>query len=173
MTEKKKPEKKQEKVEKKEKIVATKEEKVETKKEGKSQEKPVEKKDKKKIAVARGLNLSISKKHAIAICDMIRGKKIETAIAELGLVVKMKKAVPMKGEIPHRKGKGMMSGRYPINASKEIINLLKGLDANARVLEINNPKIIMAKADRASRPYRRGGSRRFKRTHVLLNAGEF
>jgi ribosomal protein L22 len=89
---------------------------------------------------------------------------------DLQLVVKMKKVVPMKGEIPHRKGKGIMSGRYPINASKLMINLLKSLDANARTHEINNPKITLAKADKAARPYRRFGSRRFKRTNVLLYA---
>jgi len=127
---------------------------------------------KKKEAVANGRNLSISKKHAMAICKMIRGKKIQDALMDLELVLKFKKVVPMKGEIPHRKGKGIMSGRYPINATKIIISLLKSLDANARVLEINDPIISLAKADRAARPYRRFGSRRFKRANVLLQAKE-
>jgi len=35
----------------------------------------------------------------------------------------MKKAVPMKGEIPHRKGIG--TGRYPVKASAFFIKLLK------------------------------------------------
>ena len=145
--------------------------KVEEKKEEVKEKKTSKKK--KSFAFARGKDLGISQKHSMAICRMIKGKRIQDAIKELELVLKMKKAVPMKGEIPHRKGPGMMSGRYPQNASKEFINLLKGLDANARVLEINDPIISLAKADQASRPNRRFGSRRFKRTHVLIYATEF
>ena len=165
-------EKKTEKVEE-EKVIKSSEKKVAEAKPEKKEAKKEEKKPiKKKVAIANGRNLGISKKHAMAICDMIRGKKIQTAIMDLGLVLKFKKAVPMKGEIPHRKGKGMMSGRYPINASKVMITLLKSLDANTRVLEINEPKITVAKADKAARPYRRFGSRRFKRTNVLLQTKE-
>lgn len=78
----------------------------------------------------------------------------------------------MKGEIPHRKGK-IMSGRYPINATKQFIKLLKQLAANANVngLEIEKAK-IECKANRASRPYKRFGSERFKRTHVTLKLKE-
>jgi len=154
--------KKEEKVEKKE----IKEEKI---KETKAKAEGKDKK-KKEEAIARGLDLSASKKHCIAICKMIKGKKIERAVKELEQVIKLKKAVRMKGEIPHKKGIG--SGRYPVNASKVMIKLLKGLDANARALEILNPVIVLAKADKASRPYRRFGSRRFKRTNVLLAARE-
>jgi ribosomal protein L22 len=164
-------EKKNEKVEEK-KTVKKEEKKIDEAAEKKEIKKEENKIPKKKIAVANGRNLSISKKHAMAICNMIRGKNIQTAIMDLELVLKYKKAVPMKGEIPHRKGKGMMSGRYPINASKTMIILLKSLEGNARVLEINDPKITLAKADKAARPYRRFGSRRFKRTNVLLQAKE-
>ena len=61
------------------------------------------------------------------ICNFIRGKKIDSAISDLELVIKKKKAVPFKGEIPHRRDLGVMSGRYPINASKIFIQILKGL----------------------------------------------
>ena len=69
----------------------------------------------------------------------------------------MRKAVPMIGEIPHRKGK-MMSGRYPINASKQFIMLLKSLKANALVneLELEN-SVIKCKANLSQRPYKRFG----------------
>src|SRR3989344_1690252 len=92
--------------------------------------------DKKKIkkseAVAFGVSLPISKKHSMYICKFIKGKSIDKAISELEEVLKMKRAIPFKGDIPHRKGK-MMSGRYPINASKYFINLLKGLKGNVLV----------------------------------------
>jgi len=80
---------------------------------------------------------------------------------------KKKIAIPMRGEIPHRKG--MMSGRYPINAIKEFIVLLKSLKANALVNELELEKFkIACKANVASRPYRRFGRGRMKRTHVEL-----
>jgi len=173
--EKKKPKKLKE----KEKAVETKkEEKVEKagkvevgKEEIKKEKMPkAEEKKKKEEVIARGLDLSASKKHFIAICNMIKNKKIGDATKELEQVIKLKKAVKMKGEIPHRKNIG--PGRYPVNASKIMIKLLKGLDANARALEILNPVIVLAKADKAARPYRRFGSRRFKRTNVLLVARE-
>ena len=50
----------------------------------------------------------------------------------------------MKGEIPHRKGKGMMSGRYPLNAVKDFIMLLKSLKANAINHEIELEKVKLA-----------------------------
>ena len=119
-------------------------------------------------AIVHGKDLGISTKHAVAICNFIRGKKIRWAIEQLEKVAKKKLAIPMKGEIPHRKG--MMSGRYPVSASKVMIKLLKSLDANAKSFEIIEPRIEIAKADKASSPYRRFGSRRFKRTHVFLMA---
>ncbi len=149
---------------------------VETKKpEVKKEEIKVEKKEEKKVnkkkeAVARGTDLSASKKHCMAICDFIRGRKIPDVIKDLEQVAKLRKAIPMRGEIPHRKDIG--PGRYPVNASKVMIKLLKGLEANARALDIQDPVIKTAMANKAARPYRRFGYRRFKRTNVLLTAKE-
>ena len=85
----------------------------------------------------------------------------------LSEVIRMKKAVPMKGELPHRKG--MERGRYPVKASAQFIKLLKQLSANASVNELDIEKgKIECKADRASRPYKRFGREKFKRTHVTL-----
>ena len=87
-------------------------------------------KQSKKEAIVNAKDSPLSKKHCIALCDFIRRKKIENAIKDLQEVTKMKKAVPMKGEIPHRKGK-IMSGRYPVKAAEYFIKLLKQLSANA------------------------------------------
>lgn len=132
-----------------------------------------EKQDKKEIkprkteAIVNGKDMSISKKHAIAICNFIRGKNIDKAISELEQVIRLKKPIPMKGEIPHKKG--IMSGRYPINASNAFIRLLKSLKSNAIVNELELEKYkISCKANIASRPYRRFGQGRFKRTHVTI-----
>lgn len=129
--------------------------------------KKIEEKPKKTEAVVNGKDLGISTKHSIAICKAIKGKKIDEAVYLLEQVSKMKKAIPMNQEIGHRKG--MAGGRYPIKASLQFIKLLKQLAANATVngLELEKAR-IECKADLASRPYKRGGSMRFKRTHVTL-----
>ncbi len=125
--------------------------------------------EEKKEACVNAKDLRISKKHSAAICDFIRGKNIEKAISMLEEVVRIKRAVPMKGEIPHRKGKGMMSGRYPVNAAKEFIRALKQLRANAIVnsLEVERG-VIFCKANGAQRPHKRFGTTRAKRTHLTL-----
>ncbi len=131
-------------------------------------EKIKENKPKKTDAVVNARNLPISTKYAVAICNYIRGKNIDKAILMLEEVEKFKKPVPMRGEIPHRKGK-IMSGRYPIKAVREFIKVLKSLKANATVNELELEKyVIFCKANVAPRPYKRFGRARFKRTHVTL-----
>jgi ribosomal protein L22 len=61
----------------------------------------------------------------------------------------------------------MMSGRYPVNASKEFIVLLKQLKANANVNQIDEPVIVLAMANKATLPYKRDG-KRGKRAHVRI-----
>jgi ribosomal protein L22 len=149
------------------------EKKEETKKEESKEEKKVEKKEiikgpKKTEAIVKGRNLHISTKHSIAICNLIRNKNIDKAILILEQAEKMKIPIPMTGEIPHRKGK-IMSGRYPIKAITEFIKLLKGLRANAIMNELELEKYkIFCKSNIASRPYRRFGKGRFKRTHIEM-----
>lgn len=128
---------------------------------------------KKDKAVARGDSLHISKRHGMYICSFIRGKSIDSAIENLGKVILLKKAVPFKGEIPHRKGKGMMSGRYPVSAAKIFIPMLKSLKGNAVVNGLDLSKTIISSASThlAPRPARRGGEYG-KRAHVILEARE-
>lgn len=140
-----------------EKIEAS-EKKVETKKENKP---------KKTEAVVNARNLPISTKHSIAICNMIRNKEIDKALLLLEQAEQKKIPVPMRGEIPHRKG--IMSGRYPITALGHFIKSLKSLKANALINELELEKYrIFCKANLASRPYRRFGKGKFKRTHLTL-----
>jgi ribosomal protein L22 len=127
--------------------------------------------NKKTEAVINAKDLSIGRKHAVAICDFIRKKDIDVAIKDLEDVTNYKKAVPMKGEIPHRKGMSLASGsgRYPVKAAKIYIGLLKSLKANALVNDLELEKFkIFAMANRASRPYKRFGQGRFKRSHVTI-----
>ena len=153
------------------------EEKIETKvddnKEVKKEEKAKEVKiTKKGEAIAKGNNLHASMKQCMYICRFIKNKPIDDAIKLLEDVIKMKRAVPFSGEIPHRKGK-MMSGRYPINASKLFIPILKSLRGNILVnqMDLDKTRIYFASASYASRPSKRGGGR-FKRTNLVLKAME-
>jgi large subunit ribosomal protein L22 len=151
------------------------EKKMETKVEEKKEEHKTEIKKpvitKKEEAVARGVSVHMSKRHGMYICSFIKGKKIDQAMKELDEVIALKRAIPFKGEIPHRKG--MMSGRYPINASKIFIQLLKALKGNSVVngLDLDKTKIYFAHSTFASRPSRRLG--KAKRAHITLKAKEF
>lgn len=129
--------------------------------------------EKKEEAVAIGRNLHMSKKHGVYICDFIKNKKIDEAINILEEVKKLKQAVPFKGEIPHRKGVGMMSGRYPVKGAGLFIDILKGLKGNVIVngLDLDKSMIYFASTSWASRPVRRE-NRRAKRTNVILKARE-
>ena len=94
----------------------------------KNKEKEKKKEGKKKVqtASATGKDFPISTKHSVAICSFIRGKEPKEAIDDLEKVTRKKIAVPMKGEIPHRRNmpKGKPSGRYPVKASKQFIKKL-------------------------------------------------
>ena len=150
----------------------------ESKNENKTTESKVEKKAvkhiaKKDVAVARGHGLHMSKRHGMYICAFIKGKTIDQALADLEQVKLFKRAVPFKGEIPHRKGKGMMSGRYPISAISLFIPMLKTLKGNIIVngMDADKARITTASANLAPRPRRRGGEKG-KRAYIILEARE-
>jgi ribosomal protein L22 len=144
--------------------------KTEEKKEAKT-EKKIVKKVKRDEASVNGISLPISTKDSTAICRFIKHKSIDKAISDLELVEKLKKAIPMKGEIPHRKGKGIMAGRYMTKPVGFFIRMLKNLKANANMNEMEEPIITEAVPNRASRPYGRGGMKR-KRTHIFIKVVE-
>lgn len=148
-----------------------KEAKMEEKKEVKETKKEKQVITKKEEAVARGVSLHMSKRHGMYIGSFIKGKKIDQAMEELNEVIKLKRAIPFKGEIPHRKG--MMSGRYPVNASKLFIQLLKALKGNCIVngLDLEKTRIFFVHSTLASRPSRKLG--KAKRAHITLKAKEF
>jgi len=125
-----------------------------------------DKKIKEQIAVLR-TTLPVSRKQSVGILNFIGGKKIEDAIKDLEAVIKFKAAVPMKGELPHRKG--MMSGRYPIKAAEMFIKLLKGLAANASQKEGSENGVLHGKTNLAPKAIRPGRFRhKFKRVHVEI-----
>lgn len=147
----------------------------EKKQESKIEEKKTEKKKEQKkvvreFALVKGLNLHISVKKGLHICDMIRGKKVDDAIKMTEEVGVLRRVVKMHNrEVPHQHGKGIMGGAYPVNASKEFVKLLKQLKANAiyHGIDIEKAVLTLCKTDQASKPFKRGGARA-KRAHVVL-----
>ncbi|MEK6897798.1 MAG: uL22 family ribosomal protein [Nanoarchaeota archaeon] len=139
-----------------------------------SQETKIAKKDeksKKTNAVVNAYSIPVSTKQAIAVCRFIKNKKIEDAIRDLEEVIKKKRVVPMRGEIPHQRG-NVMSGRYPKKTSQHFIKLLKTLSANSSVNGLNDTIICEAVSNIASRPFGKFGRVRKKRTHVKIVAME-
>jgi len=124
---------------------------------------------KREFALVNGIDIGMSPKESGHICDMIRGKNVDEAIKMIEEVIDFKRPVKMTSrEYPHQHGKGIGGACYPIEAAKHFLRLLKSLKANALHHELELEKVVIAgKADKASRPFRRGGSR-FKRTHVML-----
>ena len=129
----------------------------------------------KEVAIVNGFSLGISTKHSSSIGKMIYTKTIDRAIEMLELVLKMKMAVPMTAlEIPHKRrslipGPVGGAGRFPANASREIIHLLKQLKANCESSGVENPVITLFVANIASRPFRKDRTRA-KRTHIHIEA---
>ncbi|PIZ83518.1 hypothetical protein COX97_01055 [Candidatus Pacearchaeota archaeon CG_4_10_14_0_2_um_filter_05_32_18] len=120
-----------------------------------------------------GRSLKISLKQSKAVGKFIKNKKIEDAIKDLNQVLLKKRAVPMSGEIAHRRG-NIMSGKYPINTSNEFIRLLKTLSSNSTMHGLDLDKTIIYEVipNKAPDQLHRFGSRKFKRTHITIKAKE-
>jgi ribosomal protein L22 len=145
---------------------------AEVKTEKKEEKKVVAKVKKKDVAIANGFGLRISPKQSKYVCRIIRGKSPDAAVARLQAVIDEKRPVPMAGlEIGHRKGKGLAGGRFPKNACKVIMEIVKQAGANAVVNGIEAPVIRIARSDRAAAPYRKAG-RKAKRTHIYIEIVE-
>ena len=113
----------------------TEEKKAET---SKPEEKKTEKvkkeivKVKKTEAVVNGKSVPISTKYAVEICKFIKYKPIDVAINSLEQVLAHKKAVPMRGEYAHKKGKRMAGGKYPKNAAERSEERRVGKECRSR-----------------------------------------
>jgi ribosomal protein L22 len=138
----------------------------------KEEKKPQVKKVKKDFVEVNATNVPISTKYSFAICKFIKNKKIDKALELLSLVEQKKVAVPMKGEIPHRKG-NIMAGRFPIRAIQDFRKLLLGLKGNASNHEIEDPIIVEAIANFGPKVYGHFGKWTRKRTHIKLVAKSF
>ncbi len=125
-----------------------------------------------------GKDMPISTKHAIEICNFIKGKSLPLSKKLLQDVMEKKRAVPFhifKRNIGHKPGH-LAAGRYPYKASQHILKLLTSLESNAqnKGLDVNSLVVTTIIPNRASRPYHMGRKRRvkMKRTHIQIIAEE-
>jgi len=132
--------------------------------------------DPKEMVRVVGRSLPISTKASVEIAAFIKGKQIDKAITNLEKVVEGKLAVPYKRyvkDIPHRKGAGMRTGRFPKKASKHIIVLLKSLRSNAQNQGLDTSKLFIIHAAAQKGPivfhYGRRRTKR-KNTHFEIVA---
>lgn len=123
-------------------------------------------------AKAAGLSISISLKASTMICQSIRGKDVQKAKKMLEETIKLEKPVPYT-RYNHGLGHkhGMASGRYPVNACKQILKLLKNAEANAQFKGLSTGNLIVkhASAQKGPTSYHYGRQRtRAKRSHIEL-----
>ncbi len=130
-----------------------------------------------KSAIANGLNLPISIKHAVHISKMIRGKNVATAKIILQEVIDEKKPVPFRTNangMGHKKGP-LGAGRYPQKACKNILSLLESAEKNASFKGMNTStlhitSLVPSKGPTVMRSGR--GAGQAKNTHVYIVLGE-
>ena len=125
-------------------------------------------------AKVTGRELSISTKHCIEIGNLIRGKSVKRVKAILEGVIDKKVAVPMKlfnFDTGHKRG-AIGPGRYPENASKEILALIKSAEMNAQNKGLNTDALYLKVyiANKGSSQWRFGRQRRrqAKRTNLEM-----
>ena len=125
------------------------------------------------MARAVGIALPISFKQSVEICRFIRNRSVIEAKKLLNEVLREKLAIPFKKynfDLGHKKKIG--PGRYPQNASKELIKLIESAEANAQFKGLNtsNLSIVHFSAHNAGKAwhYGRKSRRRMKRTNVEI-----
>ncbi len=128
------------------------------------------------LAKASAQNLSVSTKHCIEICNHLRYKNTAQAKKILEDVIEMKSPIPFKRfkrDMGHKAG--MAAGRFPQKAAKEVLALVKSVEANAqnKGLNTNSLKITKFLANKAATPMTGGRQRTgTKRTHVEIEVKE-
>jgi len=128
-------------------------------------------------ARALGFALPISRKQSLMICNMLRGKPVQSAKKTLENVIAMKIPVPMTRFNWDRGHKaGMAAGRYPIKACDQFLKLIKSAESNAQFKGLGTAELIISHivAQKAPKVWRgqRTGRHEAKRTTVEVVVSE-
>jgi ribosomal protein L22 len=94
-----------------------------------------------KTAKAKIIGAKISMKHSLVLCKHLRGMSLKKATQFLEDLIAMKKNI---------------DGKYYTNASKKFLELLKSVEANAKVKGLNVEKLFIKtiKAENGRRAWR-------------------
>ena len=122
-----------------------------------------------RLVRAIGRDMNVSFKHAVVICDNMKGGlMLNNAISHLEAVVALEKTITFrrfnKG-IGHRKGLGKDAiGKYPEKAAGEILKILRNIVTNAdfKGLDTDSLKIIHIQAQKGITRKRRKPKGRWK-----------
>jgi large subunit ribosomal protein L22 len=128
-------------------------------------------------AKALGRSLPISMKHAVSVCDAIRGKKLSVAKLLLDRVSAMRQAVPYRRynqEMAHNKNVG--SGRFPVNTCVFIKSVVESAEANAQLKGLSTAALVIKhiachKAGKIQRHGRQRTERKNAHLEVVLAEG--
>lgn len=103
--------------------------------------------DPESTARAIGKDLRVSYKNSIEVSRVIRGMHVDDAKNYLELVTEKKKAVPFhkhKRHIHHQRGQGFGPGKFPVNAAKAILDLVKVAENNAEYKGLDPENMFIA-----------------------------
>ena len=101
--------------------------------------------DPSKTAKAQVSGAAISKKDSAMIGKWIKNRQIDSALLLLNEVVAKKRAVPFpkyNNSLGHKKTTPA-AGKYPVNASKKVIELLESAKSNAENKGLNLKKMYV------------------------------
>ncbi|MBI2208701.1 50S ribosomal protein L22 [Candidatus Woesearchaeota archaeon] len=128
---------------------------------------------KENMARVIGKSLPISFKQSIEICNFIRNKDVGYAKNVLNKVIEKKRAIPFRRFNDNMGHKNRIAaGRYPGKASKEILDLISLVEANAQFKGMNSSNLVIThiNANKAATVmhYGRKRSRKAKRTNIEI-----
>lgn len=132
--------------------------------------------DTQSTARAAQTNVAVSTKSAIMVANFVRGKSVERAQRDLGLVLAKKIAVPFTrftDGAGHKPGIG--PGKYPIKASEYMLSAINSAAANARDKGLGDElTIVSVTVHQAARQMRYGRlrGRQRKGTHIEVVVAE-
>ena len=122
---------------------------------------------------AVGLNLPISTKMSVEICNVLRGMPVAKAKQLLEKVIQLQEPIPIRRfrrELAHKRKIG--PGRFPVVASKHLLQLLESVESNAQFKGLNTSELMInhlcVHKAATSWHYGRQRRRKMKRSHVEI-----
>ncbi|MFP4401727.1 MAG: 50S ribosomal protein L22 [Candidatus Nanoarchaeia archaeon] len=128
--------------------------------------------------MARGcaINTRISLKKSVEVSRAIKGMRVSRAKEYLQDVMAQKQVVEYKRfnqEMPHKRGKGIMAGGFPVNVAEQFFKVLHNCEQNAQNLnlgEAEDLRIVSASVRQGAGRYKmsRLSGRKMKATHIEI-----